>query len=1353
MIESSSRLQTLSTAERAALEQRLLQRFGRAPSVVPARDRSQPCPLTNAQERVWIIEQMHPGLPVYNEAEAVRLRGTLDAAALEHALNCIVERHEALRMSVQVEAGKPVQTFTQQRRLALKQFDLSDAPADVVDQQLNSLLLNECRRLFDLSRDLVIRATLIKLAQDEHVLLIVVHHIACDRLSIGILFRELSQLYRCLLLSAPSPFPELKIQYGDYAAWQKERLLAADLSKERCYWKERLKDVPPSMELPYDRAAPANPSFEGQRLSFCASRELTAGLRQLSKSESLSLFVLCAAVFKLLLYRYTGQDRVLVGVPINKRTAEELQPVIGFFADTHVLLTDLSGNPTFIELLHRVRQALLAVYDNDKLPFELLVRELQAERALGTAPFLQVMLNQRSKKDQMRSMELHGLSVTPVVVHNGCAKFDLTLAITDEDDSLQFEIEYASDLFERFTIDNLVEHYQRLLEAVVLEPHARLSDLPLMSQEQLDQMLVSWNDTRKSYPQKCIQDLFEDQVRETPDRIAVKFAGSELTYKQLSIRANKLANYLQKSGVHKDVLIGVCVERSLNTVISMLAVLKAGGAYLPLDNDYPQDRLIFMIDDAQVPIVLTEVKLAGSLANSKARLICLDAEEAKIEQESEQAPAHDADIDSLAYVTYTSGSTGTPKGVEVIHRGVVRLIFGSYVSLSSEDRILHYSAITFDITTFELWAPLVHGGCCVIYQGHRSDIVRLGETIVSERISTMWLTGSFYDQIVDVQPECLRGVRQLLIGGEALSVAHVSLGLKQLSQTTIVNGYGPTENTTFTCCYSIPADFDPSARSVSIGRPISNTQVYVLDDYMRPVPVGIAGELYAGGDGLARGYRNRPQLTEERFVPDPFSKQPGAKLYRTGDRVRYLSDGTIEFLGRRDGQIKLRGIRIELAEINAVIEQHQGVLAAATVLRDDTPVGKAIVSYVVPRSPNGFTSSELRSYIKKKLPTHMVPGYFVILDALPISPNGKLERRLLPAPSSASAQSDGVADRNRTPTEELVLGAMSDLLALQQIRSNDNFFDLGGHSLMALQLINRLEKLFNSKIAVGVLFQCPTAAELAAHINATKSCAEVDALQAAGHPRSLVAIKPGGTKKPLFFIPGGNGAEEEFLVYAKLARYLDAERPFYGLKNRASIPGAKAHRTVEAMAADYLAEVKELQSHGPYFLAGECRGGVVAYEMARQLEAMGEQVALVALLDCRAPNLAHFLGQRLKWGRTRAIQIWNAFGKSPATSPATSPDLKSALSDRWQEAVPNRERDAIWISYQKTLLSYRPRPYTGKVVLFLSDQCRGMKFEATWKNLVRGGLQTIAVPGDHHTYIRAHAGTIANRISDLLESV
>jgi amino acid adenylation domain-containing protein len=1056
--------------------------YSAVPSPQPA-SRNGELPLSFAQQRLWFFDQFKPNSALYNIVAPVRASGCLNVEALQKAFNAMVSRHEVLRTTFAAIDGVPTQVIAAPRPAEFKVIDLTHILAARREEQAYRLLKEESSRPFNLSADLMMRVVLLKLEQEEHILLLVTHHIASDGWSYGVLFRELEALYETFSNGKLLSLPELPIQYGDFAIWQRQWLQGEVLDSQLRYWKKQLADIPAVLELPTDRPRPPVQSYRGARQALLFPKTVIETLEELSRREGVTLFMALLAAFKVLLHCYTGQDDIVVGSPTAGRNRVEIERLIGFFVNNLVLRTDLSGNPSFRELLGRVRQTALEAYAHQDLPFEKLVEELQPKRALEHHPLFQVMF--AFLNVPISEAKLPGLTVTPVVLDSGMARFDLVLWMGEDAEGLTGSmesntVEYNTDLFDAATIARMIGHFQTLLEGIVADPNRRISDFPILTADERHQLLVKWNETQRDYPKdKCFHELFEAQVERTPDAVAVVFDDRQLTYRELNVRANQLAHHLRKLEIGPDTLVGIFLERSLEMVVALLGVLKAGGAYVPLDPTYPSDRLAFMMEDARLSVLLTQPELMENLPPHNARLVCLTEEWTELARESGKNLVGSATATNLAYVIYTSGSTGKPKGVQIEHAALINFLesMRQRPGITSQDTLLAVTTLSFDIAGLELYLPLTVGARVVIV---RREVTANGPEL-SERLSSSGAT------IMQATPATWRlllesgwkGNRQLkiLCGGEALSRELANQLLDR--GASLWNMYGPTESTIWSTVYPV----DWSHKAVPVGRPIGNTRIYILDRYLHPVPIGVPGELCIGGAGVARGYINRPELTDEKFIPDAFSEEAGARIYKTGDLARYLPDGNIELLGRIDYQVKVRGYRIELGEIEAVLKEHPTVRDCVVLAREDVPEEKRLVGYVVCSASPSPTTSELRSFLQQKLPDYMIPGAFVFLETLPLTPNRKVDRRALPAPDAARPWLEAFFVAPQSGIEKILAGIWVGVLGLERVGIYDNFFDLGGHSLLLAKVHSQLQAALRRVVPMIELFRYPTISTLAKYLS------------------------------------------------------------------------------------------------------------------------------------------------------------------------------------------------------------------------------------------------------------------------------
>jgi amino acid adenylation domain-containing protein len=1329
-----------------------------AASILPiARDAD--LPLSFAQQRLWFIGQLDPGNSTYNIPAAVRLRGSLNLSALERSVNEIVKRHEALRTTFPMVDGRPVQLIAPTLIMTLPVIDLRELPESERETEVQRLVAEEARKPFDFAVGPLVRITLVRVGEEEHVGLLTMHHIVSDGWSTGILIREMALLYDAFSSGRSSPLPELPIQYADFAHWQRQWLQGEILETQVGYWKEQLGGSPPLLELPTDHSRPPMQTFRGARQSFLLPKTMAEALKALSRQEGVTLFMTMLAAFKVFLSRYTGQDDLIVGTPIANRNRLETEGLIGCFVNTLVLRTDYSGNPAFRQALRRVREVCLAAYDHQDLPFERLVDELHLERDLSRNPLFQVMFVLQDAL--MRTVELPGLTLSPVKGDREIAYFDLTLEIGEnEHGPMEVALVYNADLFEPGTIARMLGNLRVVLEAVVADPDQRISDVPFLTTAERRQLLEEWNCTKTASEQSlCIHQLFEAQAERTPDAIAVVFEHEQLTYGELNRRANQLARYLQALGVGPEVPVGLCLEPSLAMIVGLLGILKAGGVYLPLDPAYPKQRLSFILNDARVPVLLTQERLSVGLPEAKA--VCLDLAWEAITRESAENPVSAVIPDNVAYVIYTSGSTGKPKGVLVSHGSIADHCrdVQHYYELDASDRVLQFASLSFDVSLEQILPTLIAGAKVVLARAdvwHTNELHRL----ISEfGLTVLNLPTAYWQELVREwadNPKLLSSIRPRLfiVGGDAMSSDVLPLWQRTpVNSTRLLNAYGPTETTITATAFDITPRLCENAtlQRIPIGRPLANTEIYILDQYSNPVPVGAPGELYIGGGRLARGYFNRPDLTAEQFVPHLFSAKPGARLYKTGDLARYLPDGNIEFLGRTDHQLKIRGFRIELGEIEAELRQHAAVRDAAVLAQEDTPGGKRLVAYVVAERESRPSANELRGFLRQKLPEYMLPAVFVPLDALPFTPNGKLDRGALPAPDHARPELEKAFVAPRSALELQLAHLWEEVLDLRPIGVTDNFFELGGHSLAAVRLFALIENRLGVRLPLAAVFQGATVEHLAGIVrNRTEPAS----------PACLVPIQPGGSKQPLFLVHPAGG---HVFPYVHLARYLGPDQPCYGLQRRGLEDGQEPHTRIEDMAAHYIEALRTVQLEGPYFLGGWSMGGVVAFEMARQLHAQGQRVALLALLDARIPTpeenfadedfeatlLADFvryfglsLDGREALARLPKDELLARVLGQAKTAGLVPADIEASQAQHFIELCKADFRAAR---------NYSMHRHPGRITLFKASQALGeTSTDPTlgWSKWAAGGVEVHLVPGNHANMVyKPHVEVLAEKLS------
>ncbi len=1039
--------------------------------------------LSYAQERLWFLDQLRPGSPDYNLPGGTRIGGRLEVGAWEQAINEIVRRHEALRTTFSSAGGKPVQVIHPSRWTALPVIDLCGLEAGLREQEMERMAREQWFRPFDLEKGPLVRVSLWRMGREEHVMLYTLHHIISDGWSMGVLNRELEVLYEAFAKGQPSPLEELPVQYGDFAVWQRQWLQGEVWDRHLDYWQGQLADLSP-LQLPADHARPVIQTFNGATEAVRISAETAAGLRELGRREGVTLFMTLLAGFEILLGRYSGQEDIAVGTPIANRTRGEIEGLIGFFVNTLVMRVNIGGDPTVRELLKRVREMSLGAYGHQDLPFEKLVEELQPERDLGRNPLVGVLFALQNAPDEgveMKGIQLQSLGGGA----QEATRFDLEFYAQEQGKGLGGWIKYNTDLYESGTIRRMAGHLERLLGEMVGKPEGRLSELEILGGEERRQLLEGWNDTQREYPRnRCIHELIEEQAERTPGAVAVVCGEKQLSYQELNRRSNQLAHYLRGLGVGPEVLVGICVERSLEMVVGLLGILKAGGAYVPLDPKYPKERLAFICEDTRISMLLTQQKLAAHLPAQNARIVCLDG---SLPGSSGENPIPLAGAGTLAYIIYTSGSTGRPKGVAIEHHSTVARLDWVRQAYSPEELsgVLASTSICFDLSIFELFGPLANGGKVILVE----NVLQLAGSPLAGEVTLI-------NTVPSAMAELLRqnGIpalaRTVNLAGEALKTELVQQIYKTGTVQRVYDLYGPSEDTT----YSTGA-LRRREGPATIGRPIANTRVYLLDQHCRPVPLGMAGEICIGGAGLARGYLNRPELTAEKFIPDPYSPEGGRRMYRTGDLGRYLAEGNLEFLGRADHQVKIRGFRIELGEVESLLGQHPQVREAVVVAREDQPGDRRLVGYVVPREAGSATGDGLREFLKERLPEHMVPSFFVVMDALPLSANGKVDRQALPAPEGRQTEKIYVAPRNEV--EKLLAAVFEQVLRTSPVGVNDNFFELGGHSLLAVQVVYRVSECFSIDLPLRVLFEQPTINQLSRCIELASRTVGIDAMKIA----------------------------------------------------------------------------------------------------------------------------------------------------------------------------------------------------------------------------------------------------------------
>ncbi|MCL4201942.1 MAG: amino acid adenylation domain-containing protein [Pirellulaceae bacterium] len=1281
-----------------------------------------PLPLSFAQQRLWFVDRLTSNLAAYNIPLAIRLSGVLNIAALEQSLQEIVRRHEVLRTVFETVDGQPVQRPRNEVQVPLPLVDLRHrVKAGDDEAELRRRMTDESARPFDLQQDLLLRAHLYRLDDQQHVLLLVIHHIASDGWSMSVLARELGALYEAYSAGSESPLPELPIQYADYAIWQRQQAADESFQAHLTYWQKQLDGAPTVLELPTDYPRPAVQTFRGARCAFVVPRAVAQQLKSLSQQEGVTLFTALLASFQVLLHRCTGRDDFLVGSPVAGRNQIELEQLIGFFVNTLVLRADLRGEVAFRQLLQRVHNTTLDAFEHQDVPLERLIEVVQPERDRSRNPLFQVLFALQNVPPS--DWNFAGLDVARIEVDNQTAKCDLTVTVVDAPLGLRVLMVYNTDLFAASTVQRWADQWDTLLRAAVEDPDQEIRRLPLLSESELEQLTVDWNNTSRPYPRDSgLAELFEAQAANNPEATAVSCGAQRLSYRELNERSNQLASYLESLGVERGTLVAVCLERSIEWIVGLLAIVKAGGTYVPLAAEYPRERLRTMLLDCGAPVVVTDSSCVDAVREFAGRLVLVDQDRAETNrQPTENVPPRSSGGD-LAYLMYTSGSTGRPKGTGIPQRAIARLVLNAdYVQLTSDDVVAQAANASFDAATFEIWGALLNGARLELLDRQTVTMPDpLRAKIDSAGITTMFVTTALLNQLVGESPEVFSGLKHLLFGGEAVTPHYVRQLLRGGGPRRLLHVYGPTETTTF-ATWQLVEHVPDDATTIPIGRPIANTTVYLLDDRMQPVPVGTAGEIYIGGDGVAVGYWNRPELTAERFVSDPFARDQGQRLYRTGDLARWRPDGAVEFLGRVDGQVKLRGFRIEPGEIEAVLARHAAVGACAVAVRVNRRGDKCLVAYFVATATAAPATEELREFLAQSLPDYMIPAAFVRVPSLPLTPNGKVDHASLP---DWQAFEDNQRSRYLAPstsTQIRLAKIWAEVMRMDRVGLHDNFFELGGHSLLGVKMFSRIEREFHTSLPMATLFQAPTVESLAHQID-TASMVRQRSL--------LVPIQPHGQKPPFFCVHGGAG---HVMLYRDVALALGADQPFFGIEPAGREGLVRPCRCVEEMAATYLSQIRTIQPVGPYYLGGYSFGGLVALEIAQQLHQLGQTVNLLAMFDTGLPggrdaqrgirHSASQLTRRTAWAVNRLFygSLYRLYGRLGRPVPMFV--RKLAL------------RDA---SYRATA-AYSPKPYPGPITYFraVGEDSNG-RLEG-WPELSLGGLDIQEVHGRHQEMFRGIA--------------
>ncbi|MEN6309577.1 MAG: amino acid adenylation domain-containing protein [Anaerohalosphaeraceae bacterium] len=1325
-------------------------------AIVPLTDRFAPARLSFAQQRLWFLYLYESDKTVYNIPLALRFKGQLNQILLRQALEALVNRHESLRTTFETaEDGSPRQRVHDSIPLPWTFEDLSTLPAASQTAQLESICQQQARQVFNLECGPLIHFHLIGLGPDECVLTITMHHIISDGWSISVLLEELATLYKTFVANKPSPLVPLSIHYTDYAAWQLDQFTRPDYLKDQIqYWTQLHAGQHQDAELPTDFPRPASQTFEGGCLQQALSESIRSQVQAFARQHHTTSFVVYLTVLKILLARYTGQSNICIGIPATNRSRKECESILGFFVNTLAIRTDLSRCQSFRDALKQVHDSVSAGFANADYPFDRLIDHLQLERQTGKTPLFQILFTHQSPFAAVDNLPDLQMTIEPI--YNGTSKFDLSLFVEETDRDIVVSAEYNTALYKPETITRILTHYEHLLSCALHTPEVSLCQISLLTEPE-QQQLAEWNNTHKDYPKdKCIHQLFEQQAAKTPDAVALVFEEQTLNYQQLNARANQLAHYLMAHGVGSDVPVGVCMDRSFELMVALLGILKAGGVYVPLDPAYPTERLNHMIRETGMTVILTRQRFQILDFGQSSHIVAVDSKWKQICAASPLTnPEVSIRLQHATYILFTSGSTGTPKGVVVEHGAILNsfLWLQETFALGSQDRVLQKTTFTFDVSLWDMLWPLLFGARVVLASPEKHiDMDYLVEMIRSHQITVINFVPSVLDLFLSHPrvSQCT-SLRLVLAAGEALSYS-LQTRFFELLKAELHNLYGPTETiqVTWWACRK-----DSPYPMVPIGKPIANTQAYILDHALQPVPIGVPGELYIGGVQLARGYLARPELTEERFIRNPFNPDPNSRLYKTGDICRWLEDGNIDYLGRADDQVKIRGFRIELGEIETALRSHPGVAQAAVAIHENQPGQKTLLGYIVCTQKQAVTANDILAYLRQRLPDYMIPAGIMELDQIPLTASGKTNRKALP--TMKTVQSHRPLRLPETKLHRQLAEIWKDLLQIPQVGIDDNFFHLGGHSLLAARLFYYLEKCFQISLPLGLIFEAPTLGQLAAHLQNQRH----DVMS-----KAVVQIKPGRLKQGIFYLPGVGG---HTLNFYHLAHYLNIPLSQYGL----NLPGLdgkqKPMETIEQMASFFIREIQQIQPEGPYWLCGFSMGGRIAYEMALQLTKQGHNVAFLGILGTSAPGFpkaylwkpAHYLERFWKFcglsldEKMRYLQSQRQYKK-------LRKQRQTAQKDGWDiHEFPNYRK--LYQAGLEAFIRYQTQqPYDGDIVLFremkdfnLLDKDMYSNPTFGWDKVVTGAIRVHDIDCSHpHILHQPHVEVCATLLEkEILEAL
>jgi len=1318
-------------------------------------------PASIAQQVFWYLELLQPGVSAFNIPMRFRLDGPLDVRILERTLRTIVDRHESLRTHFEEDGGELLQIVKPDANFTLEVIDISHLPESERSAEADRLGSIEAKRPFHLATGPVFRAELVRLSPVSHILHVTVHHAMFDGSSMTVLTEELAAIYQAYYEGKECPLDLPPIQYGDFSVWQKDYLSGPEVVKQLAYWKRRLAGMA-ELDLPTDRPRPATKTWNGELISALLPRELTVRLQGIAARNGATLYHLLLAAYKVLLHRYSGSTDIAVGSPITGRTRAELEPLIGVFINSLILRSDLSGDPSFESFVRQVRDTALEAVDNQDLPFECLVRELKPNRDQSRNPLFQV--NFTHQRSFAKAGHFGGVDLVPIPSRSPGAIFDLHFFMVERAEGWRVTCDFSSDLYDRETAQRMLGHYQRLLEDIASDAAKPISRLDILTSEEKETISREWSGKTTAYPREAtIGQLFTETALRFPQGTALESGDLTLSYRELYAEASAIAASLIEAGVKPGDLVPLCAKPSPEMIAGLLGILLAGGAYVPLDPDYPAERFSILLAESSAKVALAASGCRDSFGSWQGSLLEIPA--VGKATTSTGLPVLSFGSDNPAYLLFTSGSTGKPKGVLVPHRAVARLVKNcDFIDITPGDVFLQAAPLSFDASTLEIWGPLLNGGKLVI-PAHGTGLDEIASAVRDKGVTTLWLTAGLFQVMIEEHAESLKGLRYLLAGGDVLSVSHVRRALEMLPDTKLINGYGPTENTTFTTCHTITAA-DCQRPSIPIGRPIANTSVFILDELGRPVPAGIPGELHTGGDGLALGYHNDAELTAERFIPLPQALHSSfgnsafgmPRLYRTGDLCRWLADGSIEFIGRRDHQVKVRGFRIELGEIETMLASHPEVRQAKVAVRGESSETKRILAWALTEQGSLLDPGTLSAWLASRLPAFLRPDGVTVVDSFPITANGKINVAALPDPAASAAPAGRSAfSPPQGETEQRLATLWSELLEIPEIGRNDDFFALGGHSLMALRLFSRINREFSRTLPLAALLSHPTIAQLA-NLLSPQAEAIAEPANEKGH---LVALSEGNSETPLFCVHGGDGG---VIFYRSLAELMPRNFPLHAIESLALSSNAPiTPASVEETSEAYVRLLLATHPGGPFRLAGYSYGGVVAHEMACILEEQGHRVEFLGLFDTHnpaAPSKRYSLPGRFNafWQQqqdlplpARLERLRERIAEGIATNRRVKAELAAAFSSGPAEAHSDLRRVQVREENWRAMQAYRPRVFKGRVTLFkamtASDKVEWPS-DYGWTAFAGDGLEIVPVPGQHLTlFDHENVGALAEALS------